>query len=60
MDWKGCGSYQSRPNLRHHPGWTNKNQRQAALLPGDFAMSDGVSLLKTSGTMAEPELVHSP
>jgi hypothetical protein len=24
------------------------------------AMSDGVSLLKTSGTMAEPELVHSP
>jgi hypothetical protein len=60
MDWNGCGSYQSWPNLRHHPGRTNKNQRKEALLPGDFAMSDGVSLLKTSGTMAELELVHSP
>jgi len=60
MDWKGHGSYQSWPNSRHHPGRTNKNQRQDALLPGDFAMSDEVSLLKTSGTMAEPELVHSP
>jgi hypothetical protein len=54
--WK----HQSWPNLRHNPGRTTKNQRQEALLPGYFAMSDGVSLLKTSGNMAEPELAHSP
>jgi hypothetical protein len=60
MAWKECGNYQSWPNLRHHSGRTNKNRRKEALLSGDFAMSDGVILLKTYGTMGEPELVHSP